>query len=351
MKYAVVILSLIFFVGCKSDKKDYVKCDKVVNVLSFPEEIDLKNPYELSIDLIGCVDVVQADSLLICKREGEDKFWEIYSLNMLKSYGKYFRKGHGKNEFEWMPTSENVYYVNDSLYCDIYKSSSNKLYTCNLTSTVQCKELSMSEKFDFSAYGDMCDVIDVDDSTYFCVKYNKSCGFLRAIVDYAGNEHVVDPGNLNRVGTDEISILSSYRIVNTKQKMVVEGMLRFPQINLYSLDNDMNITLSMEPELRSKSSIENCSKSARRKYFGEIQSMENFFGAMYYDIPLKDFYDGSGKGSKILFFKWDGTPVLKINLAYIATSFFIYKNKLYVFSGSGEKECLKMYDCPSILTK
>ena len=171
------------------------------------------------------------------------------------------------------------------------------------------------------------------------------------LVDYAGNEHVVDPGNLNRVGTDEISILSSYRIVNTKQKMVVEGMLRFPQINLYSLDNDMNITLSMEPELRSKSSIENCSKSARRKYFGEIQSMENFFGAMYYDIPLKDFYDGSGKGAKILFFKWDGTPVLKINLAYIATSFFIYKNKLYVFSGSGEKECLKMYDCPSILTK
>lgn len=61
-----------FFVGCKSDKKDYIRCDEVRTILSFPEEIELKNPSVVPVDLTRCVDIIQADSLMICKKaDGE----------------------------------------------------------------------------------------------------------------------------------------------------------------------------------------------------------------------------------------------------------------------------------------
>ena len=41
MKYSVILLISILFVGCKSDKKDYIRCDEVRTILSFPEEIEL----------------------------------------------------------------------------------------------------------------------------------------------------------------------------------------------------------------------------------------------------------------------------------------------------------------------
>ena len=61
MKYSVILLISILFVGCKSDKKDYIRCDEVRTILSFPEEIELKNPSVVPVDLTGCVDIIQAD--------------------------------------------------------------------------------------------------------------------------------------------------------------------------------------------------------------------------------------------------------------------------------------------------
>lgn len=351
MKYSVILLISILFVGCKSDKKDYIRCDEVRTILSFPEEIELKNPSVVPVDLTGCVDIIQADSLMICKKEDGEYFWEIYSLNTMKSLGEYIRKGHGRNEFEWAPSSENAYYKGDTLYCDILKSSSGKLYACNLTATVQNRKLSLSEKFGCSAYGEMFNVVELGDSSYFCVKCHDMGSFLRSVISANGGERVLERGNLNKMKADDLNVLSAFRIVSAAHKKVAEGMLRFPQINLYSLDSDKNMTLSLESELYSISSVEDQSKSSRKKYFGAMQSTEDWFGALYYGIPFKDIYEGSDQGSSILFFGWDGTPVLKAHLPYIATSFFVYDKKLYVFTNCGEKESLMIYDCPSVLSK
>ena len=85
MKYSVILLISILFVGCKSDKKDYIRCNEVRTILSFPEEIELKNPSVVPVDLTGCVDIIQADSLMICKKADGEYFREIYYV--LLSFG------------------------------------------------------------------------------------------------------------------------------------------------------------------------------------------------------------------------------------------------------------------------
>ena len=85
MKYSVILLISILFVGCKSDKKDYIRCDEVRTILSFAEEIELKNPSVVPVDLTGCVDIIQADSLMICKKADGEYFREIYYV--LISFG------------------------------------------------------------------------------------------------------------------------------------------------------------------------------------------------------------------------------------------------------------------------
>ena len=90
MKYSVILLISILFVGCKSDKKDYIRCDEVRTILSFAEEIELKNPSVAPVDLTGCVDIIQADSLMICKKEDGEYYLPYINLDpMDNTSGRY----------------------------------------------------------------------------------------------------------------------------------------------------------------------------------------------------------------------------------------------------------------------
>lgn len=341
MKKYLFIISMILFVGCSPDKKDYIECGEIRFIDSFPKELELAEIEPLPIDLTGCVDILQADSLLICKMENSDYFWKILSLNSLQLLGSYARVGHGHEEFEVMPSSEFIHMVNDSIFCDIFDSNSQTLYRCNLTESVNRNELIFCNKKKLGSVNNICNIIALSDSTYYTVKYHNNCGFMRSILAANGAEKIIECGNLNKVTAEEINVLSASRTINIEKKKAVEAMLRFSQINLYSLDKEANLTLSMEPNLKSLSSTESLLKIQRKKYFGSIFSADKWFGTLYYNMSLKNFFTGVGENSYILFFDWDGNPLLRIKIPYIAISFFIYNDYLYIFSNAMEDE--KMY--------
>lgn len=343
MKNCLFIISLILFVGCHPDKKDYIKCGEVRFVESFPEEVELAEVNPLPIDLTGCLDVIHADSLLICKMGSDDYFWKILSLNSFRSLGLYARKGHGHEEFEMMPSSEFVRVSDDSVYCDIFDSNSQTLYQCNLTESINKDRLVFHNKKKFGGMNNICNIISLSDSTYYVVKYHNNCGFIRLILTTDGTEKIVECGNLNKIAAKEINVLSASRTVNIEKKKAVEAMLRFAQINLYSFDEKVNLTLSMEPDLKGLSYTEILQKQERKKYFGSIYSTDKWFGVLYYNMSLKKFFIDAGEKSYILFFDWSGNPLLRIKVPYIATSFFLYKDYLYIFSNAMEEERMYKY--------
>lgn len=349
MKVFLLFLSIIFFVGCSSDKGDYIECGEVKLITSFPEEIELPETTPLPIDITGCLDLIHADSLLICKMDNDDYFWKIISLNTLQSLGSYVRKGHGHEEFARLPSSEFVHRGSDFILCNIFDSNTQTLYSCNLTESINRKKLIVHNKQEFGDMNSICYITLLPDSSYYIVKYHNNCGFIRSIVTSNGMEKTIECGNLNKLMSEEINVLSASRAVNIERKKVAEAMLRFNQINLYSLDEDKGLTLSMGSKRNSLSSTISQFQQKRWKYFGGIYSTNKWFGALYYDMPLKYFFTDEGKKSCILFFDWDGNPLLKITIPYIATSFFIHNNDLYVFSNAMENEKIYKYSLAEMI--
>lgn len=265
-------------------------------------------------------------------------------MKTLRSYGKFMPKGHGKDEYECMPCSEVVYKDGDSLYCNYYVNTSRTLYKSNLTASIAEGSLVSKPQKELHQHGDLSKVIYLSDSAYFAVKYNLNIGFKRVTINKNDTESPINIGNLNTVTVrDEINTLSACREVNKNNMMVVEAMLRFNQINLYSLRDSFNITLSMSPNLASITATDNLSKNQRRKYFGTVFTTDTYFATLYYDIPLRDYYEDQSGKSHILFFDWQGNPIMKIKIPYIATSFFIANDYLYVFTNITEKEQLYRY--------
>lgn len=344
IKHYLFLISIVLLVGCNPARRDYVECGPVRVINSFPEEMELPETAPLSVNLTGCLNVVHADSLLICQMGSGDCFWKILSLNTGASLGSYTRKGHGHEEFAQMPSPESIRISNDSIFCDIFDSNSQTLYRYNLTESVEKQKLVFCSQQQLKGLGRVGKAIALSDSAYYIVKPHDNRGFIRSILTADGKEEAIACGNLNRVTAEEINVLSASRTVSPERNKVAEAMLRFGQINLYSLKKAECLTLSMEPELKSLSAEEHWLKQKRKKYFGYIHSNEKWFGTLYYNMSLNDFFSGTGRMSHLLFFDWDGNPLLRINIPYIATSFFVHDGSLYIFTNAVEEE--KIYKYP-----
>lgn len=125
--------------------------------------------------------------------------------------------------------------------------------------------------------------------------------------------------------------------------MVAEAMIRMNQINLYDIHGNVSRTLIFQDAPQGVNEVEQLGKRNRYKYFGPIIAKNNYFGALYYNIHLKDYYERKGAQSSILFFDWEGNPLIKVEIPYQAENFFVWKNNLYVFANDAEEEAIYKY--------
>ena len=344
------LIPLTFFISCSnSNSNDSISCNKERAITGFPKEYEIKEDSSISANITQCVDMFHADSLLICKMENSEHFWRVISLNSMKTLCELIPKGHGNNDFSKFPTSEITFIENDSLYVNFFDKDKNAIVKGNLTKSVKLNKTIVSSK-KINTSEDICNIYEIKDSTYFIVKNKSNRGFTRELLQ-KDVLTPVSPGNLNDVlANEELNILSATRTVNPQKTTIVEAMLRFNQINLYSIGNDFNVTLKMEPELQSVSKIENTIKPMRNKYFGTIYSAEKWFAVLYYNTSIKSFFEGDFKNSQIMFFDWSGNPLLKLKLSMQATSFFIYDQSLYLLIDNEDGRQIHKYKfpCPNL---
>lgn len=337
---------LILFISCKDvESNDNIRCDKVQQIEDFPYEYEIKEAENMPIDIPGCVDMFHADSLLICKIDNSDHYWKVISLNSMKTLCNLVPNGHGKNEFTTLPTCETAFTHNDSLYVNFYDKERNAILTCNLTESIKRNQTVVNSK-KISVSEDITNIFEIKDSTYYIIKNRNNRGFTRYL-QQKENKIPISPGNLNEtLANEEISILSATRTINPHKTIIVEAMLRFNQINMYSLNKDFSVTLMMESELEGISAVEKTMKPMRKKYFGTIYPTENWFAVLHYNTTLKNFLERSNKCSDILFFDWKGNPLLKLRIPMQATSFFIHNHSLYILNNNDECEKIYKYAFP-----
>ncbi|UKK51096.1 BF3164 family lipoprotein [Prevotella sp. E13-17] len=350
-KVCYLFLLTVLLGGCSTQKNNqdsYVVCDSIVYVSEFPEQLSLPEVQPLNIEIPGCVDVFNVDSVLICKFYRADYFWHLYSLNTLRPLGNILRNGNAKGELLDLPGSEMDFIKDDSLYCSFDDSNKSSIYSVNLTKTIETGQLSYTNEV-LSSDHKFLWAYQLNDSSFFLIKSYRMFGRKRSMLTH-GVERDVNPGNINEaIPQKECNAIAATSAVNAEKMMAVEAYLHLPQINLYSLSSPKNVTLSLKPELESYSHVDETSKRDWYSYCGSMRAYQNYFGVVYYEKPYKDEWFEKVHNSSILFFDWEGTPLLKVSVPFQATSFFIYGNSLYIFTSCGEEERIYKYACPSKL--
>lgn len=293
-------------------------------------------------DLAGCVNFFIADSMLVCEYPDKDMYWEVHSLGDLSLRGKIISKGHGHNEFSNMPTSIDTDVKSDTDVCCNFFCSEDRLYRCNIFASLADTVPSLQELNVKANLGDAFFVSEMSGSEYFVVN-NMGFGYKRMLVKDGVVSELKNIGNLNDVRMKkDINMVSSVRCFNKQKRLVAEAMLRLNQINLYSLDGKPGKTLCIGDGLMDLDKADKMSRN--QKMFSKIQSCGNFFVAAYHDIDYNDYFDGKGKTS-LLFFDWQGNPLLKVNIPFVATAFAITKNgDVYLLESNAQEEVMYKYE-------
>lgn len=347
MKKYIFLLLLPLLFSCSEEAEPvYMKCGTVEYVDEFPKTLDIKEAdlKQLNIDLSGCVDFFLADNLLICKFTEQDYFWHVYSLKDLSMVGKLLRKGHGRHETMFVPGSEFVNISDSAVTCD-FLSDENDFLRCNLTKSIATGQLCVDEINTGAKLDDASYISALKDSAYFVINYN-GLGRRREILKGGHAKEIGNIGNLNKVQVSEdANTIAFVTYVNKQKGMVAEAMLCLNQINLYSLLDSahQNKTICLGKELMNVSKIDNMSRRKRKWTLSKVKSYSDYFAVLYQNATERELYD-SDRESFLLVFKWDGTPVLKIRIPFMASSFGISDTgDIYIFDNYGKYEKLYLY--------
>ncbi|MDE6158654.1 MAG: hypothetical protein K2F69_00920 [Bacteroidaceae bacterium] len=346
----ILFITILFVAGCSSHNEQTLQCNEVNYVQEFPHEVNLEGIKPLPLNLVGCVDMKPADSLLIFKVDEGEYFWKIYSLNSNGFIADMLPRGHGDMEFASLPHSESVIPTDSALYCDFCDDARQTLFRCDLTRTLQQGRLALEPKFSYRKYEGAYPAVSLSDTSVYIKENVGSDGYIRFMLVNGERQDFAGIGNLNTVRVKEnLNTLSAVTCINRKRMMAVEAMLRMNQINVYSLQSDSSFTICVGEKLDDVNEVDGLSKRMRRKYYGSVVTYDNYFVALYQGTSMSDYIQGKGKSS-LQFFDWKGNPLLCIKLPMVATSFYIKDNSdLYVFSSMEAEEALYKYDCTELL--
>ena len=349
-KTYILFITILFVVGCSSHNEQTLQCNEVNYVQEFPHEVNLEGTKSLPLDLVGCVAMKPAESLLIFKVDEGEYFWKIYSLNSNSFIADMLPRGHGNMEFVSLPHSESIIPTDSALYCDFCDDARQTLFRCDLTQTLQQGRLALEPKFNYKKYEGAYPAVSLSDTSLYIKENVGSGGYIRFMLVNGQKHDFAYIGNLNTVHVKEnLNTLSAVTSINRKRMMAVEAMLRMNQINVYSLQSDSSFTICVGEKLNDVNEVDGLPKRMRRKYYGSVITYDNYFVALYHGTSMFDYIQGKGKSS-LQFFDWKGNPLLCIKLPVVATSFYIKNNSdLYVFSSMEAEEALYKYDCTELL--
>lgn len=353
MKKFVLILVVCSFVlqACDDFVSQHLSFDDIIYVSDFPKRIELDEGNPIDLDLMGCVDFLGNDSVLVFKMMGLEKHWKVCSVFDLNEEVDLLKKGNGPNEFVNMPNNE--YFRQNENVCQVWSAGERKVYQINLSESLKEGNLHLDTLFRVPIDETVSNCASINDSSFFMVLYQFN-SYRRCLLKEGKLQDLEHLKVINDVHVyKDLNSMAAVRCYEINQNKVVEALLHLNQINLYSLnDETFAKTICVGECLTDLGRIDNSSKKGWIKYYGDVFTTSEYFAALYLNASRKDFLSGKVQKTDIQVYNWNGEPLLNIIVPYQIESFFIHKDKdLYVLSTKGEKERLFKYDLGGLLAK
>ncbi len=350
----MILVFAILTVGCKESITNNMAFKQVDFVKKFPKSVTLKERTFVDIDVIGIRNFAIHDSLLIFSTIDDDGLWSFVSLNDYSILGNFLTIGEGPFQFLQPPSiaTKGTLHTYDSLYAYIYDSQRGRLLKMNIDKSINDKALSISIVTD-SIPPFLFNSVVIDSSQYLFKEASPDLTQqLRYL--YHRNEkktsEVLNVLNSAKIEMNEdINILSTITKAHNKNGKIVEMPIGLNHLNIYSLDGIFKKTVSVESKLNDINKIQQKSLGDRLYTFADLRLFDNYFGTLHINEKESIYQTNREKKPRILFFDYDGKPLIEINLEHHITSFDFDLNRGEMYTFDVHSDELYKYDIRQIL--
>lgn len=352
---------LLLLANCSKNKKctDYVLENNEV-ISAFPRSYEISSGEFVDVGMMGILSFRIIDTLLLVSSSDLGGFRTIISLPNKINYGSYLKVGNGPQEFiNRISLNESAFFVaNDNLYEILYDGQRGKLYHFDITETIRRQAMRLTLVAD-SLPCRVFNFLPIDTDFYFFRSIGQKSPkpyrfFWRSGERYENRDLKI----LNSSGIHDIQGLgnhapllsSSFQISLNKEKLI-ECPRYFGLINILPVDTTLHgKTLRLQRQLKTFKELEAISKRDRIRYTSVLRAYPSYFAVLWIEESDGSYHSSEGKNYEILFFDWNGNPLveLKLDRRFISFDIDFSNSELYILDTKDE---FYKYDISNILSE
>lgn len=349
---SIVVLAMSvasqILMGC-GEKMPDGDLDDVKMYCDFPKVMSLaeKDGERVDIDALGIMDFKLVDSLLIVSTQDKNGLWKLYRLPTFDSVGSILKLGNGPLELAYpLPinqTSLESDLTDGKNILEIPQFDKKQLVSIDLTASLDSSQL----------IGETKEIPNVPVFPVFYYSLPECYGYMISVDpeklkikrelfkdDKSKESRVLSLLNNRNVDSmEDIGVLSSFPVFQPGGSRVAEFQATRGIINVFDYLSDEGFSLvrcGVETDIAS--SFERRDNSV--SIYGGINAYKDFF------VAIENEYENEQlSGQSLLFFNWDGEPIMKINLPMKNVTCFdidLYSSTLYILNI--EEDCILRYN-------
>ena len=344
-----VFASFLYLQACNNKNYSlsiyYMTLDEVVFICisDFPKNYTLTGGDLLDldvIDIIGIQDIhIHNDSLLFLSTIHRDSLWVVLSLPDYSILGSFFTVGQGADEFlfsPWVGLNATTFELDGEIFADIHDVGRARMVRANISETLKTgiPRISILEN---SFSRNVFSIIVLDSNKFVYREVNlDATAQMRFILynDSISTMPVLE--NLNRARIEfgkNINILSVMTRMNPHNNRFVEMPLLLNYFNIFNLDGSFAKTICVGNRLDNIGRIQSKRFADQVQRFADLRAFRDFFGVVFINETMRSLDVGRRNLPFILLFDWYGSPLAKLQLPRVITSFDIdfRRGSLYTF--------------------
>lgn len=351
----LTILLLSEFTACNMHDNIMAFEDNVRYIQEFPIEYAAENPEKVESGIIGILDFVFVDSMMIVHTMESEEAWKILSLEDLEPMGGFIAEGRGPIEFLSIPWPSQVEFFHDesgSLCC--YLDDSRKKRFCkmhvdkSLTDHKLCLEI-IKNDLPYPCFR----TVYINDSTLFYKTITNDMTSQKRFLLQNGIS--VEPESFRKLNSAHVDPGKDYNLMSSlinyvrEQDLLVESPVKLNYINIYSPDGSYAMSLCLGSQLSDIEKLQHCDPKDMPMTFSGLRTYKDCFAVLYIGETAWTYETGPLNSPHIYVFDYKGNPLADIHIDRQATGFdFDFKNKtLYIYDLA--TETMWKYDVPGIL--
>jgi hypothetical protein len=147
---------------------------------------------------------------------------------------------------------------------------------------------------------------------------------------------------------ENANVLAKVTSYNHDTDMFVEAMVYMNQINIYSKDGKSGKIICVGDKLDDAADIEYEDFRNRCDTYESVTTFKLGFGAIFAGKTSSEMQEPGNQTTEIQFFDWDGNPIYKAHLAFIAKSFDIDFNSNTLYAINKTEDTIVALDATNI---